>query len=152
MTNRVIRYQGAIIRNSCLLLLKHREHASGRSYWVIPGGGREENESEEACVQREMLEETNLTVSVECLLLDELAEPGRFYQRYKTYLCYANGGEASPGYEPEPEAAQVYAIVEAAWFDLRHPETWNMEMTKDPTTFQLVKKIQALLEYPLAGS
>ena len=34
--SRVIRYQGAILHHHQLLLIKHREHASGHSYWVIP--------------------------------------------------------------------------------------------------------------------
>ena len=53
--SRAIRYQGVVIRDNHILLLKHQEHA-GRYYWVIPGGGREVGETEEACVQREMLE------------------------------------------------------------------------------------------------
>jgi ADP-ribose pyrophosphatase YjhB (NUDIX family) len=52
------RYQGAIIKDDKILLIKHTEHESGRSYWVIPGGGREADETEMACVRREMLEET----------------------------------------------------------------------------------------------
>ena len=50
MTRR-IRYQGAIVRDDHLLLIKHREHTSGHAYWVIPGGGREEGETEEECVR-----------------------------------------------------------------------------------------------------
>ena len=78
---RVIRYQGAIVRNDHILLIQHTEHASGRSYWLIPGGGIEADETEEACVQREMHEETCLEVQVQRLLLDELAQPGGVYQR-----------------------------------------------------------------------
>ena len=40
------RYQGAIIRDHHILLLLHREHDGGRGYWIIPGGGMEEGESE----------------------------------------------------------------------------------------------------------
>ena len=46
------RYQGAIIREHQILLLKQIEHASGRSYWQIPGGRVEPDETEEQCVQR----------------------------------------------------------------------------------------------------
>src|SRR5262245_55905439 len=46
------RYQGAIIRDYQVLLLKQVEHASGRSYWQIPGGGIEPDETEEQCLQR----------------------------------------------------------------------------------------------------
>jgi hypothetical protein len=47
---RSVRYQGAIILSDHILLVQHSEHASGRIYWLLPGGGREEGESEEACV------------------------------------------------------------------------------------------------------
>src|SRR6185369_10431159 len=67
---RIVRYQGAIVQDHQLLLIQHREHASGRGYWVIPGGGQEGAESEEACVRREMLEETGLEVAVERLLFE----------------------------------------------------------------------------------
>ena len=68
---RLIRYQGAIIQDDQLLLIKHHELASGREYWILPGGGREPGESEEDCVIREMMEETGLTVAVERLLMED---------------------------------------------------------------------------------
>ena len=104
--NRIIRYQGAVIRDDHMLLIKHREYASGRDYWVIPGGGREDGETEQECVRREMKEETHLDVKVEQLLLDEHSRPGDIYQRLKTYLCIAMAGEAYPGHEPEFEAEE----------------------------------------------
>jgi ADP-ribose pyrophosphatase YjhB (NUDIX family) len=141
------RYQGAIIRDDHLLLIKHREHASGRAYWVIPGGGREEGESEEECVRREMQEETNLDVHVERLLLDDAMRNSPAYHNAKTYLCGVIGGEAKPGYEPEIEASQQYGIVEVRWFDLRHPETWDAMVYADSLTFPLMQRIQDKLGY-----
>ena len=86
--SRLIRYQGAIVHDHHILLIKHREHNTGRSYWLFPGGGIEPGETEEDCVQREMKEETNLDVKVKGILLDkpELDE-GSPYQRLQTYLC-----------------------------------------------------------------
>ena len=146
--SRVIRYQGVVIRDDHILLVKHREHATGRSYWVIPGGGREDNETEEACVQREMLEETHLVVTIEHLLLDDTISTGD-YQRFKTYLCKVGIGDAQPGYEPETEAAQRYAITEVGWFDLHHPASWDTQIRTDPITYPLLQKIQAILGYPI---
>ena len=83
----ITRYQGAIIYDHHILLIKQTEHASGRSYWLIPGGRIEPDETEEICVQREMLEETCLHVQIHYLLLDEPNMPGRTYQRRKTYVC-----------------------------------------------------------------
>lgn len=147
MSIRNTRYQGAIVRDDHLLLIKHREHSSGRAYWVIPGGGREEGETEEECVRREMKEETNLDVSVERLLLDDPIENNLAYRNAKTYLCRVVGGEAKPGYEPEIEASQNYGIIEVRWFDLRHPETWDETVCSDKITFPLMQKIQEMLGY-----
>ena len=147
MTDRTIRYQGAIIRNDHILLIRHREHATGRTYWVIPGGGREAGETEEGCVEREMLEETSLVVGVEKLLLEEAGVPGGVYQRLKTYLCKVVEGEARPGYEPEAEAAEWYAIAEVRWFDLKDPNGWDPLLQEDPFTYPLVQRIREVMGY-----
>jgi ADP-ribose pyrophosphatase YjhB (NUDIX family) len=144
---RCIRYQGAIIRSDHILLVKHAEHKDGRSYWIIPGGGREVDETEEECVRREMLEETGLYVIVEQLLLDEETEAKGIYSRHKTYLCRADDCVARPGYEPEPEFAALYAITEIGWFDLRSPATWDSLVKSDHITYSLLKKIQTALGY-----
>lgn len=144
---RITRYQGAIIRDDHILLIKHREHASGHSYWLIPGGGIDAGESEEACVQREMQEETCLDVHVERLLLDEPGVAGGGYLRLKTYLCHVVNGEARPGYEPEAEAAAEYAITEVGWFDLRPTAVWPESIAGDSITFLLLQQIQAALGY-----
>jgi 8-oxo-dGTP pyrophosphatase MutT (NUDIX family) len=75
---RITWYQGVIIRDHRILLIKQTEHATGRSYWLIPGGRIEPDETAEKCVEREMLEETGLHVQVEYLLLDE---PSLSYRR-----------------------------------------------------------------------
>lgn len=104
MLKRVCRYQAAIVREDHhILLIQHREHASGRTYWVVPGGGLEDGESEEECVCREAREETNLEVDVVRLLIDEPAIGGTVYERWKTYLCRVVSGEASPGTSPSPK-------------------------------------------------
>ena len=149
---RVTRYQGAIVRGHEVLLIQHRERATGRAYWVIPGGGREVGETEEACVRREMQEETRLEVEVERLLLDEAFEPsGQAYRRHKTYLCRAVGGTPQAGYEPEPEAAGLYEIAEVRWFDLQDAAGWGDEIAADPFTFPMLKSIQQALGYPAKG-
>jgi 8-oxo-dGTP pyrophosphatase MutT (NUDIX family) len=143
------RYQGAILRDHHILLIKQVEHASGRSYWLIPGGGIEPGETEATCVQREMLEETCLHVQVQSLLLDEPSIPAGDYQRRKTYLCHILGGEARPGYEPEVDDTE-YLFTEIGWFDLRHPATWDEQIVSNPITFPLLQRIRAALGYPVA--
>ncbi len=145
---RIIRYQGAIVRDHHLLLIKHTEHRTGRSFWVIPGGGMEAGETEEACVAREMHEETCLRVHVQALLLDVPDSPDGSYQRRKTYLCRVLAGEARPGYEPEADAAAEYAITDVAWFDLRDPASWDAVLRTDPITYPIIQQVRHALGYP----
>lgn len=56
---RKTRYQAAIMSGEEILLIKHQEHKSGRAYWLLPGGGIEDGETEVKCVEREVREETN---------------------------------------------------------------------------------------------
>jgi 8-oxo-dGTP pyrophosphatase MutT (NUDIX family) len=147
---RDIRYQGAIIRDHQILLLKQIEHASGRSYWQIPGGGSEPNETEEQCVQREMLEETGLEVRVDALLLDEPSTPGAIYKRWKTYRCFILAGEARPGSEPEAAYADAYSFIAVGWFDLRHPATWSGRLEGEQFVYAFLQRIRAALGYAAA--
>jgi ADP-ribose pyrophosphatase YjhB (NUDIX family) len=146
--SRRTRYQGAIVHDDQILLIKHRMHADGREYWVIPGGGLEGDEAEAACVQREMREETGLEVAVERLLLEEPAfSQDDVYQVYKTFLCRVVAGQARPGYEPEPAAAAAYSISEVGWFHLRDGSAWDAALRADPVTYPQVRKLQAALGY-----
>jgi ADP-ribose pyrophosphatase YjhB (NUDIX family) len=145
--DRLIRYQGAIIRDDHLLLIKHHEHESGHEYWILPGGAREPNETEEDCVKREMREETGLEILIERLLLDDVGVQMGTYQHLKTYLCNVESGEAYPGYEPEEQAAQVYAITEVRWFDLRNASEWEILLEAGPVTHAVVKRIGVNLGY-----
>jgi len=145
--SRIIRCQGAIVREHQLLLIQHREHGSGRAYWLLPGGGQEGAESESECVAREMREETGLEVAVERLIVDEPDAPDGVYQRRHTYLCRVLSGEAAPGYEPELEASDFYGIVAVAWFDLRDTAGWEPEAMADPITQPQVVKLRATLGY-----
>jgi 8-oxo-dGTP diphosphatase len=145
---RTIRYQGAVIRDDHILLIQHRHHGDGRSYWLLPGGGLEGEETPEACVQREVREETHLHVEVRQHLLDDPDMPGGTYQRLHTYLCRVANGEAQPGYEPEEEAAEDYAISAVQWLDLRDQAIWGMDVQSDPITFPLLQRLRAALRYP----
>ena len=144
---REIRYQGAIIKDDHILLIRHREHDTGRSYWILPGGGIEPGETDEQCVCREMLEETHLTVAVERLLIGELIENPKVYTYKRTYLCSIISGEAKPGYEPEEEVQAEYGIVEVKWFDLRAPHDWDDLVKTDEITHPQLLKLREALGY-----
>ncbi|MFU8796076.1 MAG: NUDIX domain-containing protein [Dehalococcoidia bacterium] len=143
---REIRYQAAIIKDNHILLIRHQECATGRSYWLLPGGGREPDETEEACVQREAQEETGLEVSVERLLLDEEDIPFEmYYRRLKTYLCRVINGDPQPGHDPEVESAQQHSIAEVRWFGLGASVQWDDSITDDALICPLLQRIRAVL-------
>ncbi len=92
-----------------------------------------------------MKEETNLDVEIVSLLMQEPAKG--VYRSRKTYLCTPKTGEASPGYEPEPDAASWYAIVAVKWFDLRDESKWDAELTNDSITYSQLKQVRQKLGY-----
>lgn len=142
------RFQAAILRDNHILLIQHREHAGGRAYWLLPGGGMEPGETEVECVRREIHEETNLDVQVERLILEEILieADGVTHKTYKTFLCCPLSGNAAPGYEPEPWVSAKYEIAAVGWFDLYDESNWNPLILNDRITAPLLRRIRAILE------
>lgn len=141
------RYQAAVMVGSQILLIRHEEHHNGRTYWLLPGGGREDGESEEECVIREIREETGLEVRVERLLVErDSTHPNQVYAHYKTYLCTPISGEAQPGYEPEFEASALYKIAEVRWVELWDQSSWDPLLLEDAITTTNLGYIQKSLK------
>ena len=136
------RYQAAIVDGRDVLLLRVREPDHGRTFWLVPGGGREADESEEECVLREVREETGLTVDVLRLLWEEPVTGDRTYRRTKTYLCRVLGGDLRAGHEPESEH---HAIEEAGWFAIDEEQLWPTLVREDPFTSAFLRKLRAAL-------
>jgi 8-oxo-dGTP pyrophosphatase MutT (NUDIX family) len=142
---RQTRYQAAILENHRILLLRIEEQDD--SFWVIPGGGQEDSESEEECVIREVQEETHLQVEVERLIFhDKARPPDLVYQQYKTYLCRIVGGVARPGVEPELGEAES-PIKDIGWFDLRAVDSWDWHNSSPSFALILLKRIRKELGY-----
>src|SRR5712692_8274517 len=143
MVRRDIRYQAAIIHDHHVLLLRAVERDSS-TFWLPPGGGREAEETAEACVCREVFEETSLTVEVERFLFAVPVLPGGMYDFVHTYLCQVQSGTVRPGVHPACDAS----IREAGWFDLRTPPSWPSLIVTDPITYPWLTKLRATLGYP----
>ena len=108
---RHIRYQGAIVQEDAILLIRHQHHADERTYWVIPGGGIEDGETPEACIAREMKEETNLDVEIGRLLgvySDPKRDP-RFHTASVVFIVKAHG---EPKGGDDAKTAKLYALDE----------------------------------------
>ena len=136
------------MRDDHLLLLRGLDHLQLQRFWLVPGGGRLEGETEEECVRREMREETLLDVRVERLLLDEPAPHHGVYARIKTYHCTPIGGTEGPGSEPEIEALGLsYTIEEVRWFDFQDEADWGDEIHTDDIMYPWLKLVKAALGY-----
>ena len=147
MQRRTIRYQAAIVHDHLLLMLYVSDRETGRSFWCLPGGGREGEESEMACVRREVAEETGLDVEVVKLTFEETIRDDRLYAGAKTFLCRIIGGRPRPGLEPEVDTEDYQTIKAIGWFDLRDGSTWPQSAQQDPITHPLLQRIQMALGY-----
>jgi len=138
------RYQGAIVRDRQILLVQQTDHLLERSYWLLPGGRKEPGETDEQCIEREMLEEIGIYVRVEGLILDESIESENIDRR-KTYRCAVISGEPRPGHEPEDEYADRYSFTGVQWLDLQQPHAWPVEVTADQGP--LLKRIREAIGF-----
>jgi len=123
------RYQAVILRDDNAILLLRCIFGDGRDWWMFPGGGREEDESEEECIVREAREETSLEVRVERLLVDLPTEPpDGTYVRWRSYLCRVVSGEAAPGGGEGSNAT----LVDTMWLPLFDECAWPAVIANDP--------------------
>lgn len=140
MADREVRYQAAVVEGGALLLLRCEMH-NGEAFWVLPGGGREAGEPEEACVAREVREEAGVDVAVGPVLYEIAADPpDGTYTRWRTYLCHITRGRPVPG------GGEGWAELTAVrWLPLEDPAAWEAELRDDPFLHpQLVRIREAL--------
>lgn len=78
------RVGGIVIKDNTVLLI-HRHKKGKKDYWVIPGGGVEDEETLEEALKREMLEETS-THLVKADFVSCFKDGKRDHYFYKTVL------------------------------------------------------------------
>jgi len=121
---RIVRCQGAVLHNSCILLVKHKNIQRDLIYWWLPGGGLNQGETQEECVIREIQEETCIDVRVERLLFQVEDLSRRYsYQRYATYLCSPISGEVAIGSEGGQSSG--HPIIGIGWYPLWDESCWE---------------------------
>jgi len=102
---------GAIVVNEGCVLLVRRGRPPLQGQWSVPGGAVEVGEALSAAVQREVLEETGLVVSVGPLVevLDRIHTSGEGRVEYHyvliDYLCSVVGGDLQASSD----------VVDAVW-------------------------------------
>lgn len=90
------RVETLVIKDNSILVIHRINH--GEEYYVLPGGGWEENETKEEGAKREVFEETSLKVEIERLIFSKDIENNS--QRF-TFLGKYLGGEPKLGNSSE---------------------------------------------------
>lgn len=110
--------RGIIIdKKRILLIYRFKEE---RMYYVLPGGGIEDNETPYEAMIREAKEETNLDVNIDKLLFE--FDDSMNYGYY--FLCNAQGDLKLGG--PEFYRQSKQNIYELVWIPLNQLEEMNL--------------------------
>ena len=113
-----VRVCGICIEKDQLLLVQHGSTVGNKAFWAPPGGGLQYGETMQACLKREILEETGLDVEVERFLFvnEFLQAPLHAIEFF--FEVKVNGGSLSTGRDPEA-AAGVQLIERVQWLTLK---------------------------------
>jgi 8-oxo-dGTP pyrophosphatase MutT (NUDIX family) len=120
MKNRDTRVQIVIVENGRYILLEHLAIKENKTFWGLPGGGREPGESDEEAAIREAGEETGLSITLLPVKHEvQLSGETFIYSRIVTFLAYPISGEAKVGYEPEAGLipSYNYKLIGLKWQD-----------------------------------
>ena len=125
---REVRCQAVILKENNILVLRQYNYNRNEEYWMMPGGGLEEGETEREGVLREIKEETNLEVDIKEILFDEPGDGRDVYSRYVTFLCVPKlGSIESLG----SETVSYRKILELVWVPIKDEMQWNEYLLKD---------------------
>ncbi len=87
---------GLVFRAGQLLITQRPAGTHLGGLWEFPGGKREPEESDEACLRRELLEELGIEVRVEELVEELVHEYPDKAVRLRFFRCSLTGGEPQP--------------------------------------------------------
>ena len=89
---KTIRVSAAVIRDGEHILAAERGYGEYRGFWEFPGGKREEGESGEEAVIREIQEELGITIAVDCFLCTVEHQYDGFFLIMDCYLAHIQEG------------------------------------------------------------
>lgn len=108
---------GLVFRDGKLLITQRRSQDHLGGLWEFPGGKRECNESDEACLRRELMEELGIEVEVGELIESIQHDYPEKSVHLKFFRCTLRNGE------PSPFGCDALAWVQAAQLaDYAFPE------------------------------
>jgi len=125
---RTVRCQAVVLKGDKILVLRQYNHKRSEEYWMLPGGGLEEKETEEECIRRELKEETNLDIEIKMRLFDDSGPGKDVYKRYVTFLCtpvvtsFERVGSENAGHRE---------ILELIWTSIIDEKEWNEYILTD---------------------
>jgi len=109
------RASAIIIRDDRVLLVKHNDASHDEEWWCLPGGTVEFGESVSECAEREVLEETNLSVMVNHLMYvhDVIHIHANSYKRDFCFsIDHCSGNLLAPRGETYPHEARYFSREE----------------------------------------
>lgn len=113
-----IRVGAVVERDGAMLLVRHQK-PDRDPYWVLPGGRLEPRETIPKCAEREVEEETGLSVRF-CgvLYVGEFLRDGRHTIDVVARVEDKGGSEARLGSDPEVEPGSEPTLREVRWVGL----------------------------------
>ena len=90
-----IRVSAAVIAHDGKIFATQRGYGQYKDYWEFPGGKREEGESGEDAIIREIKEELNVDIAVDSYLTTVEYQYPEFFLVMDVYLCSIVSGEIS---------------------------------------------------------
>lgn len=132
-----VRVAALIIKNQSVLLVKQQAPTRNEPIWLPPGGAIELGEFSKQSVKREVLEETNLSVSgLRLRYLHEFVEPP-YHAIELYYIASVFEGVLKTGYDPEFQSGEqkITEVKFVSFSDLNsldvYPEFLKQEIASD---------------------
>jgi len=113
------RVRAVIIKDDKVLTIKRTK--PNEMYWVIPGGGVEDKETNEKALVREIKEELGVDIRIDKLILEmDSKKPETINQKECFYLCDIEGGKIGSGQGPEfSEDSKYIGTHDIEWLSIK---------------------------------
>ena len=90
---KTIRVSAAVIKDNNKILTTERGYGKYKGFWEFPGGKREEGETGEDAIVREIKEELEATIAVDQFLCTVEHQYEDFFLIMDCYLCHITAGQ-----------------------------------------------------------